>query len=110
MNLVKAISGLSSPSDSNTSEGSVSDEERRRKTYLRRSLLPLVERSHEKGAYLDPIKSEMRGSRLGLGKGDDHSQWRQGKWRGGVVDRGQRGWEPVSGMAGYGGNINLGLV
>lgn len=40
---------------------------------------PLVERSHEKGAYLDEIKSPMRGSGLGLEKGDDHGQNRQGK-------------------------------
>lgn len=38
-----------------------------------------MERSHEKGAYLDEIKSKMRGSGLGLGKGDDHGQKRQGK-------------------------------
>ena len=37
-----------------------------------------MERSHEKGAYLDEIKSKMRGSGLGLGKGDDHGQKRQG--------------------------------
>lgn len=30
--------------------------------------------SHEKGAYLGEIKSEMRGSGPGLGKGDDHGQ------------------------------------
>lgn len=42
-----------------------------------------MERSHEKGAYLDEIKSKMRGSGLGLGKGDDHGQKRQGKRRGG---------------------------
>lgn len=46
-----------------------------------------MERNHEKGAYLDEIKSEMRGSRLGLGKGDDHGQKRQG----GRVGRGDRG-------------------
>lgn len=43
-----------------------------------------MERSHEKGAYLGEIKSKMRGSGLGLGKGDDHGQKRQGKeggWR-----------------------------
>lgn len=66
-----------------------------------------MERSHEKGAYLDEIKSEMRGSGLGLGKGDDHGQKRQGREGGGG---GQRGREPVSGLVGYGGNINLGLV
>lgn len=33
-----------------------------------------MERSHEKGAYLDEIKSKMRGSGLGLRKGDDHGQ------------------------------------
>lgn len=66
-----------------------------------------MERSHEKGAYLDEIKSKMRGSGLGLGKGDDHGQKRQGKERGGG---GQRGRETVSGLVGYGGNINLGLV
>lgn len=37
-----------------------------------------MERSHEKGAYLGAIKSKMRGSGLGLGKGDDHGQNRQG--------------------------------
>lgn len=42
-----------------------------------------MERSHEKGAYLDEIKSKMRGSGLGLGKGDDHGQNRQGKEGGG---------------------------
>lgn len=45
-------------------------------------LHPLMERSHEKGAYLGAIKSKMRGSGLGLGKGDDHGQNRQG-WGGG---------------------------
>lgn len=65
-----------------------------------------MERSHEKGAYLGEIKSKMRGSGLGLGKGDDHGQKRQGKEGGG----GQQGRETVSGLVGYGGNINLGLV
>lgn len=38
-----------------------------------------MERSHEKGAYLAEIKSKMRGSGLGLEKGDDHGQKRQGE-------------------------------
>lgn len=76
-----------------------------KKTYLCSSCcFPLVEGSREKGAYLDEIKRKMRGSGLGLAKGDDHGQKRQG--RGG----GQGGREPVSGLVGYGGNINLGLV
>lgn len=105
---LKAISGLSSHSDNNTSQRSVSNEEGLGKTYLRSSCcFPLMERSHEKGAYLDEIKSKMRGSGLGLGKGDDHGQKRQGKEGGGG---GQRGRETVSGLVGYGGNINLGLV
>lgn len=40
---------------------------------------PPVERSHEKGAYLDEIKRPMRGSGLGLEEGDDRGQNRQGK-------------------------------
>ncbi len=42
-----------------------------------------MERSHEKGAYLGEIKSKMRGSGLGLGKGDDHGQKGRegGGWR-----------------------------
>lgn len=43
-----------------------------------------MERSHEKGAYLDEIKSKMRGSGLGLGKGDDsrpEKEGRKGGWR-----------------------------
>lgn len=70
-------------------------------TYLCSSCcFPLVERSHEKGAYLDEIKSEMRGSRLGLGKGDDHGQKRQE--RGGFEDSedGSRclGWLDMGGI------------
>lgn len=45
-------------------------------------LLPLTERSHEKGAYLGEIKSKMRESGRGLGKGDDHGQNRQGSEEG----------------------------
>lgn len=60
-----------------------------------------MERSHEKGAYLDEIKSEMRGSGLGLGKGDDHGQKRQGR-EGGVEDSeaGSRclGWLDMGGI------------
>lgn len=44
-----------------------------------------MEGSHEKGAYLDEIKRKMRGSGLGLAKGDDHGQKRQG--RGGGTGR-----------------------
>lgn len=52
-----------------------------------------MERSHEKGAYLGTIKSKMRGSGLGLGKGDDHGQNRQG-WGvgGGTVRPGDGVW------------------
>lgn len=44
-----------------------------------------MEGSREKGAYLDEIKRKMRGSGLGLAKGDDHGQKRQG--RGGGTGR-----------------------
>lgn len=50
-----------------------------------------MEGSHEKGAYLDEIKSKMRGSGLGLGKGDDHGQNRQGKEGGGGLEDSEAG-------------------
>lgn len=66
-----------------------------------------MEGSHEKGAYLDEIKSKMRGSGLGLAKGNDHGQKRQGKglgWvEGGTVEdreAGSRclGWLDMGGI------------
>lgn len=62
-----------------------------KKTYLCSSCcFPLVEGSREKGAYLDEIKRKMRGSGLGLAKGDDHGQKRQG--RGGTGRPGAGVW------------------
>lgn len=71
----------------------------REKTYLCSSCcFPLVEGSREKGAYLDEIKRKMRGSGLGLAKGDDHGQKRQG--RGGDREAGSRclGWLDMGGI------------
>lgn len=51
-----------------------------------------MERSHEKGAYLGEIKSEMRGSGLGLGKGDDRGQKRQRREGVGSVRMGDGVW------------------
>jgi len=70
-----------------------------------------VERSHEKGAYLDEIKSEMRRQRTWIREGRRSRPEKAGKReRGGGGVGGQRGREPVSGLDGYGRNINLGLV
>lgn len=59
-----------------------------------------MERSHEKGAYLDEIKSKMRGSGLGLGKGDDHGQKRQGRRGVEESEAGSRclGWLDMGGI------------
>lgn len=74
-----------------------------RKTIFTLLLLhPLMERSHEKGAYLGEIKSKMRGSGLGLGNGDDHGQNRQGRGEAGREDSeaGRRclGWLDMGGI------------
>lgn len=62
----------------------MSNEEGWGKTYLHSSCcFPITERSHEKGAYLDEIKSKMRGSGLGLGKRDD-SRPEKAERKGGV--------------------------
>lgn len=62
----------------------------------------LMERSHEKGAYLGAIKSTMRGSGLGLGKRDDQGQNRQGwgGWWGEDSEAGRRclGWLDMGGI------------
>lgn len=102
---LKAISGLSSHSDNHTSR-EVSEQWGviGKKTYLCSSCcFPLVEGSREKGAYLD-IKEEDERQRTWISEGRRSRPEKAGK--GG----GQGGREPVSGLVGYGGNINLGLV
>lgn len=58
----------------------------------------LMERSHEKGAYLGAIKSKMRGSELGLGKGDDQGQNRQGWGEDSEAGRRCLGWLDMGGI------------